>query len=242
LENIATCGADIICLQEFNTWQNKPGYPENLQEILNRTGITQYFFHKVFENRKKTRSFGLIIFSKFPIIGSGHLEYPAVSALNTTIWADLVIHGDTVRIYSTHLQSNQLTHSDFEFIHQTADSDTMDFEPKRVAGKFKSSYLLRAEQVEVITSAIQASPYPLIFVGDFNDTPVSYAYRQISSGLSDVFLNCGRGLGATYIPFPFIRIDYMLFTPENFHAVDYTRIKSGGSDHYMIEATFGILP
>ena len=61
------------------------------------------------ENRKKTRSYGLIIYSRFPILKYGELDYPAISKLNTTIWADVLIHGDTIRLFSTHLQSNQLT-------------------------------------------------------------------------------------------------------------------------------------
>ena len=55
--------------------------------------------------------------------------------------------------------------------------------------------------------------YPKIVVGDFNDVPVSYTYREISSGLNDAFVESGSGLETTYKgPFPSFRIDYILFS------------------------------
>ena len=241
MKTILEADADIICLQEFNSWK-KEGMPNNRQEIADGTGLPYQYYHKSYENRKKTRSYGLIIYSRFPILKYGELDYPAISKLNTTIWADVLIHGDTIRLFSTHLQSNQLTHSDFEFIDQTGNSDTLSFEPARVAGKLRDSYQLRAEQVEVIRQAIDASPHPVLFCGDFNDTPVSYAYRKISEGLDDAFLHCGRGLGATYSPAPLIRIDYMLYTPAVLRALDYERRRSAGSDHYLVRSVFSLQP
>ena len=48
-------------------------------------------------------------------------------------------------------------------------------------------------------------------VGDFNDTPVSYAYRKIRKGLNDSFVNSGYGAGFTYKGnYPPNRIDYIL--------------------------------
>lgn len=54
----------------------------------------------------------------------------------------------------------------------------------------------------------------------------------MSSGLQDAFLERGFGIGATYAPFPFIRIDYQLFDEDKFTIVDFDRIKEGSSDHY----------
>jgi endonuclease/exonuclease/phosphatase family metal-dependent hydrolase len=230
--------ADIVCLQEFNTFHNKPGEPDNLREISKGAGLPYYHYQKCYENKKRSRSYGIIIFSRYPVVGTGHLEYPSISKMNTTIWADLAIGGDTLRVFTSHLQSNQLTHSDFEFIGKTEQGDTLGFDSKRVAGKFRNSYIMRANQVQVIKETLNATPYPVIIAGDFNDTPVSYTYQTLKSGLEDAFLQAGRWIGPTYIPFPFIRIDYILFSPDWATAVQYQRKKIQGSDHYMVIADF----
>jgi endonuclease/exonuclease/phosphatase family metal-dependent hydrolase len=232
---IAESKADIICLQEFNSYHNQKGKPDNLQELQDKTGLKYKYYQRCYQNRKGSRSFGVLILSRFPIVDKGHLEFETVSKMNTTIYTDLNIGGDTIRMYTTHLQSNQLTHSDFDFINQTQEHDTLQFDTKRVASKLKSSAQIRAAQVLNIRESIEASPYPVLFTGDFNDTPVSFAYATISEDLGDAFLSASKGTGATYIPFPFIRIDYLLYDPEAFSTVSYKKQKSQGSDHYMVE-------
>ena len=78
----------------------------------------------------------------------------------------------------------------------------------------------RAHQAEEIQRHIDGSPYPVILCGDFNDTPLSYTYRQLSRKLTDSFIEKGRGIGNTYIGgFPSFRIDYVggLY-PGGYHA------------------------
>ncbi len=62
----------------------------------------------------------------------------------------------------------------------------------------------------------------------------------MSSGLQDAFLERGFGIGATYAPFPFIRIDYQLFDEDKFTIVDFDRIKEGSSDHFGCVTKFVI--
>lgn len=232
---IAESEADIICLQEFNSFHNQNGKPDNLKELQEKTGLQYKYYQRCYQNRKGSRSFGVLILSRFPVVSKGHLDFPTVSKMNTTIYTDLKIGNDTVRMYTTHLQSNQLTHSDFDFINQTQEHDTLQFDSKRVASKLKSSAQIRAGQVRDIRESIESSPYPVLFAGDFNDTPVSFAYATISEDLDDAFLAASRGSGATYIPFPFIRIDYLLYDPDAFRATRYVKRRSLGSDHYMLE-------
>ena len=238
VEAIIASEADIVCLQEFNTFHNKANEPDNLGEISREAGLPFYHYQKCYENKKRSRSYGIIIYSRFPIVATGHLEYASISKMNTTIWADVQLGSDTVRVFTSHLQSNQLTHSDFEFIGKTEQGDTLGFDSKRVAGKFRNSYIMRADQVQVIKAALDATPYPVIIAGDFNDTPVSFTYRTLKEGMEDAFLQAGRWIGPTYIPFPFIRIDYILFSPGWATAVQYQRKKVPGSDNYMVIADF----
>lgn len=239
LANIQKANADIVCLQEFNTYQNHPKEKSNLDLVLKATGLEHYFYYRAIQNTKGTRSFGLVILSKFPIVDTGHLEYLSLSKLNTTVFADLLIDSDTVRVFCSHLQSTQLSHYDFEMIEASNEAET-DFDAERVTNKLKTSFALRAQEADTLAKAFANSPHPLISCGDFNDTPVSYTYRKLSANLDDAFLKEGIGIGATYAPFPFIRIDYQLFDEDQFDIISQYRIKEGSSDHYPCVTVFGM--
>ena len=239
INNIKSAGADIICLEEFNSYQNHPTEKSNLDMVIKATGLKNYYYYKAYENTKGTRSFGIIILSRFAIIDTGHLNYISLSKLNTTIYADMKIESDTVRVFCSHLQSTQLSHYDLEFIEPNNEAET-DFSADRVTNKLKASFALRAQEVDTIAKAFRESPHPLISCGDFNDTPVSYTYRKLSSDLQDAFLREGFGIGATYSPFPVIRIDYQLFDEDAFRITGQFRIKEGSSDHFPCVSTFSL--
>lgn len=239
IQEIAEAKADIICLQEFNTYQNESKEKSNLQTLLQETGLPYYHYYRAYENKKETRSFGVIIFSKFPIKHTGVVSYQNTSKLNSTIYADLEIENSIVRVYSAHLQSTQLTHKDLAFVDQVDNSET-DFDSERVIGKLNNAFQMRALQADSVANSIAVCKYPLIVCGDFNDTPVSYTYRKISSGLQDAFLKRGRGIGSTFIDLPFLRIDYSLFSEDYFEIQKYEKIKTKLSDHYPSLTTFSI--
>lgn len=239
IANIANAKPDILCMEEFNTYTNHRKEKSNLDMVMTATGLKNYYYYKAFENPKTTRSFGLMIMTKFPIIDTGHLEYLSLSPLNTTIYADLLIENDTVRIFCSHMQSTQLNHYDLEFIEASNEAET-DFDADRITTKLKMSFSLRAQEADTVATHIKASPFPMISCGDFNDTPVSYTYHKMSHGMEDAFLKRGFGVGATYAPFPFIRIDFMLFKDDAFDIHDYYTIKDKSSDHYPCITKFSI--
>jgi len=93
---------------------------------------------------------------------------------------------------------------------------------------------LLKDQFRLIHSPYILSKYPVIVCGDFNDTPVSYTYRKMKSGLKDAFVNIGAGTGNTYLgSFPSFRIDY-IFHSQQFKTIDFERIEARLSDHYPI--------
>ncbi|MFN0275169.1 MAG: endonuclease/exonuclease/phosphatase family protein [Chitinophagales bacterium] len=231
--------ADIICLQEFNTYQNEATQAKNLDELLEGTGLKHYYYFKAYENRKKTRSFGVIILSKFPILNSGVVPYISLSKLNATIYTDLQIDSTVVRLFSAHLQSTQLTHNDLEFI-DGGDNTVTDFDKDRVMRKLNTAFSMRSVQVDSVREAMEQSPYPVIICGDFNDTPVSYVYRTLAEDMQDAFLKTGLGAGNTYVPMPFLRIDYMLFDEDVFDIYEHRKIKVKTSDHYPCTSTFSL--
>ena len=87
---------------------------------------------------------------------------------------------------------------------------------------------------------IRKSPYPVIVCGDFNDTPVSYAYRTVLGDLKDAFVESGRGISNTYNGIlPSFRIDYILYDPK-FSAGNYRRDKVYLSDHFPVRCLLNI--
>jgi endonuclease/exonuclease/phosphatase family metal-dependent hydrolase len=85
---------------------------------------------------------------------------------------------------------------------------------------------------------MESSLYPIVVCGDFNDTPVSYAYRKLSKGKKDAFTNSGNGIGTTYAKMP-LRIDYILHD-KKFSSFNYKQHKRELSDHYAISTELAI--
>jgi len=111
-------------------------------------------------------------------------------------------------------------------------------EVKSLSVSLKKGFVKRALQAQVVKGQITRSPFPVIVVGDFNDTPVSYSYRKIRKGLFDSFVNSGYGAGFTYKGnYPPNRIDYILYDKTLINS--YFEIKKVKySDHYPIIAYF----
>jgi endonuclease/exonuclease/phosphatase family metal-dependent hydrolase len=240
LDVIAGVHADIICLQEFNTYQNESPERKNLDELKQRTGLQHVYYYKAYENKKKTRSFGLLILSRFPIQNTGVVNYETVSKLNASIFADITIDSVVVRLFTVHLQSTQLTHHDLEFIDPIEGSGNTNFDTEKVMHKLSSAFRLRAVQADSVRSTMDQSPYPAIICGDFNDTPVSYTYHTISKNMQDAFLQSGTGIGNTFVTLPFLRIDYMLFDTEAFTIDEFMRVNTKTSDHYPCVTKFRV--
>jgi endonuclease/exonuclease/phosphatase (EEP) superfamily protein YafD len=106
--------------------------------------------------------------------------------------------------------------------------------------RLKKSSKLRSTQTQTILTSIDNSPYPVIILGDFNDTPQSYTYQKLQEGRKDAFIERGTGWGATYLkPLPFLRIDYILHDDE-LTCTSYQSSSSIKSDHSLVEASFNI--
>jgi endonuclease/exonuclease/phosphatase family metal-dependent hydrolase len=101
--------------------------------------------------------------------------------------------------------------------------------------KFRIAAQRRARQAEALKKEIEDSPYKVIVCGDFNDTPTSYTYRTVSSGLKDAFISGGVGMSGTYAgKLPSFRIDYILYD-KKFSSANYEVVKEELSDHYPVE-------
>jgi endonuclease/exonuclease/phosphatase family metal-dependent hydrolase len=225
---------DIICLQEFFV----AGNPGQKERSFNKALQGKYYSHMKLIGSGKERYFGIVTFSRYPIINKGEIIHPASSSLS--IFTDVLIQNDTFRIYNNHLQSFRLKRMErtfFEEITSVDDKETMG-EVRSLSASLKRGFVKRSLQAKVVKDHIIQSPYPVIVTGDFNDTPVSYVYRKLRKGLNDSFVNSGYGAGFTYKGnYPPNRIDYILYDKALTNSF-FEIIKVRFSDHYPIIAYF----
>lgn len=229
--------ADIVCLQEFaSNNKTKIRHHPQLKKLTKKRNIHVEYA----KNSAGRKTAGIITITRFPIINKGTIRFD--DSNNITIYSDLKINKDTVRVFNLHLQSVNIDPKEYSML------DSLDFsnreqnmkEAEDILGHLKTAFMIRAAQAEKVAAQIEKSPYPVIVCGDFNDSPVSYAYQKIRGNLQDAFIESGFGLSNTYRgKFPSVRIDYILHS-ERIFSSDYKRSKIKLSDHYPIECEFAI--
>lgn len=209
--------ADILCIQEFYTADKIPS-------------LNYQYKHIGLQNKKS--QWHMAIYSKYPQINKKTVTIKGKHMNNTCIYSDILIKKDTIRVYSIHLASNWFKRSDYSFI-ERPQKEKIKASVLGIINRMKSSYKKRAEEVNVIKDHMASSPYPLIVCGDFNDTPLSYAYYSIKKDLADAFSLSGKGLGTSFIKIPALRIDYILHDTK-FKSTNYQKHNQILSDHYPI--------
>jgi endonuclease/exonuclease/phosphatase family metal-dependent hydrolase len=223
---------DIICLQEFFVYGN----PVQEEAAIIAALGGKYYSHMKVSGSGKNRYYGIITLSRFPIVGKGEIVHQGSSS--RSIYTDILVQKDTIRIFNNHLQSFRLKRMERSFIEELTSSDDKQNEVKSLSVSLKKGFVNRALQAQVLKDRVNKSPYPVLVVGDFNDTPVSYSYRKIRKGLHDSFVNSGYGAGFTYKGnYPPNRIDYILYD-NSFINSFFEIIKVRYSDHYPIVAYF----
>ena len=233
VQYILDADADVVCLQEFavseNDWQFQSSDFERIFSMFP-------YKHVSFQLDKWSMNIGLATLSKFPIIEKRNVDYDA--EFNLSIYTDIVIGVDTIRIINNHLESNRITAMDMK---QTSELRN-DFSSEKIAAvtkylsqKMSVAYKMRAKQADEVAKVIKNSPYKVISCGDYNDVPVSYAYTKVKGNLKDAFRETGRGLGWTYNKsFYRFRIDYIMYD-KSFQSANYKRGNLKDSDHYPIQ-------
>jgi len=231
--------ADIVCLQEFST--KRGDIDQAFNEIMLLTDYPVSYFGR-YNPVKSYRNDVLTILSRVPYHNSGSLSIPGDDH-NFGIYIDIVQGQDTIRIYNLHLRSIHLEHQDYQFVEDMskgqADKESIGESSKSILRKLHSAYKLRAKQSQRVVESLAQCPYPVIVCGDFNDTPLSYSYHRISSGMDDAFVNAGHGLGNTFAGnLPPIRIDFILHS-KSFSSYEFEVHKTQLSDHYPVSTYLG---
>ena len=216
---------DIICLQEFNA----------------RLAARSEEF-SLLEEKYESAGFGrtaapdsmyeapLAILSKFRILRSRTLLTPASS-----VWADVLVGDDTVRVFNNHLHSTAINAADNEYIteHRFLSDTARETKIRSIVERLRENSVLRAAQVDSIARVVGETRTRRIICGDFNDTPMSYVYRTMARGSRDAFRVCGSGYSHTFRGFfNTLRIDYVL--SRGLEPVTYETLPVEYSDHHPV--------
>lgn len=229
---------DIACFQEMVAEDSAVRKHGHIDEFLKELQFPDYFYsYNVKEDFWGYAHFGIIIFSRFPIVKKQTIsQYP--NNYNSIFqYVDVVKGKDTIRVFNVHLQTLRFSRDNMKYIDEpTVEKENTIRESKSIIGKFKRGFLKRQVQADRIRAEIKKSPYPAIVTGDFNDVPNSYAYHVIGSGMKNAFGEKGSGLGRTYSGIsPVLRIDN-IFADKKFDVKQFLRIPRKLSDHFPIMA------
>lgn len=209
IDFISQQNADIICLQEFDSRMKGKfkSYP------------FRFITYNYSDKSPQT------IFSKFPIINKGSLDFP--NSANDAIYADVLIGEDTLRVYNVHLQSFQVRPRSFK---REA--------PDRLFNRLNKSFQKQQQQANLVNEHAKKVRYKKIICGDFNNTQFSSVYNTIKGEMNDSFEEKGYGFGNTYL-FKFLpfRIDFILADPE-LEIKSHQNFNVRLSDHTPVMASF----
>jgi endonuclease/exonuclease/phosphatase family metal-dependent hydrolase len=228
--------ADIQCYQEFINIPRIRNF--NIIGSLDSAGLNTYF-SRGNEQNAAFSSRGTLIVTRFPIISAGDV-LASTNGFNRIAYADVRIDSDTIRIINVHLESMGISTLDRPRSSIRAVGSTT----RAVLRKLKAGVFERSRQVRSLVTFIEASPYPVICVGDFNELPYSYSYQYLKRRLNNSFEQAGRGFAFTYNggTLKGLRIDNQFFT-QGIRAVSCRTLYSiDMSDHFPVVASYALDP
>lgn len=240
---------DDISIMSYNVrmfniyeWSTKDSISEKTQEFINseRPDILaiQEFYHgsnvdlkypyKYIKTKNRTNKFGLAIYSAFPIVNSGSLDFE--SSANNIIFSDIVKGTDTIRIYNVHLESLKINPNQENFGEKDSD---------KLMKRMKVAFKKQGYQTEQFLAHQESWKGKSIVLGDFNNTAFSWVYKNIAEGRQDAFKIAGKGTGSTFnYSYP-LRIDFIL--PDmNFEVNQFKTYDTDYSDHFPILARLSL--
>ncbi len=237
-EWINTQSPQVVMLQEAHFSGDK-----NFDEFRSKIKRLPYgyFVNAELANNGSQSGSGFVLLSAYPIVRRGVASSDSLQY--KSLWADLRVGRDTVRVVNNHLQSTGITEDDraTTLTHKIVGDSLAQEKLTSVADKMKQNYQHRADQADRVAEFVASSPHPVIMAGDFNDTPKSYVYRTLRRcGLTDAFVEKGRGVEHTFKGlFNLFRIDYVMASEEHFAVKEYASHDEPMSDHKPLTVRLG---
>lgn len=203
-----------------------------MQEYFRGEGsIADTFAHRYVQLKEPNDEFGLSIFSKYPIVHKGSLDFPTLTN-NNAIYADIVRGKDTLRVINVHFQSFGVK-PDIERLEQA--------QTKKVFLGMGQTFVQQQEQMNIVLDLVRQTPHKTLLLGDFNNTAYSYIYRKVKSeGFYDTYKEAGNGFGRTF-DFKFfpLRIDFIM-ADNALEVLSFTTHQVPYSDHFPISSVFAL--
>jgi endonuclease/exonuclease/phosphatase family metal-dependent hydrolase len=230
-------GTDIQCYQEFINMPWNPAF--DLLTSLDSARINYYYSRGRAKDVDVFSSRGTLIVSRYPIVASGDV-LASVNGFNRIAYADITIGPDTIRIINVHLESMGIS----MLIRPSNSISEVRSTTRVVLRKLKAGVFERSRQVRSLVEFIEASPHPVICVGDFNELPYSSSYQYLRRHLNNSFEQVGSGFGFTYNggTLKALRIDNQFFT-RGIRAVScHTLNTIDLSDHFPVVGSYTLDP
>ncbi|GEM55651.1 endonuclease [Flavobacterium branchiophilum] len=210
--------ADIVCIQEYSA--------------ASKVNLRVYKYNYILMLGKNIKT-AQAIFSKYPIVESGNIEFP--NSDNNAVFADIKKGKDTIRVYNIHLESIKITPDVNELNegkHQISEKKSL-----QIFNRISNAFKEQQRQAELIMNHKKNCPYPILICGDMNNSPYSYVYRGIRGDMNDAFEEAGTHFGETYhFKYYPVRIDY-IFVDKRIKIKNFNHFSDfKNSDHYPIMA------
>ena len=231
LSFIQKTNADVLCFQDYS--EVPPFFGKaNIRFIKDSLKYPYYYFSD------DCLTYGTIIFSRLPIIDSGHIKYSGKGYTESLAFVRIPFENDTIKIFNTHfrsmfLHSNKLDGNKIGYIELVKADTAFLFHSTRFK---RMAYYdsVHTVQAKLVKTALNETKDPYIFCADLNSVPSGYVYHHIKEGIGDAFLQAGSGLGGTFHRFTFsLRIDVLLMSPH-FKETQFYSPRPDLSDHYPL--------
>jgi endonuclease/exonuclease/phosphatase family metal-dependent hydrolase len=237
IKYLVNSNADIICLQEFAVSTGK-SQKDIITEKELSAKLKDYPYHEIIKlgTSRGTLAYGLACYSKFPITKA--IRLPLESTYNGSAMYELKIQGKDVILVNNHLESNRITSEDkqlYKDFFKNKDKETLGEVAMNIQTRLGAAYKKREAQAKIIRDILDKQKSDVTIVcGDFNDTPISYAYYTIKGDMVDSYASTGFGQGITYHENMFwFRIDFIMHS-LGLQSYNCTVDKIKYSDHYPV--------
>ena len=226
---------DILCCQEFAAYKKKVTRQQCIQDFADDAGF-QYIYYN-----QKNNYAGNVIFSKYPIEKVSEVsDFAEEHTYGVMVLVDAGEKGK-FHVANIHMLSYMITDSEIENL--TTPQERQEYEAlgKTLVHKLNFAFQCRTEELQKVLAGLSPIEGPVIVCGDFNETPLSYNYRQMQkAGFVDCFTQVGHGIKPTYAgKLPLLRIDYA-WANDGVKPLNFKRNRWKASDHYPIMLDFTI--